>query len=108
AAGATSPAEVAEALLVDQQQRWKCGQRIPAAAYLQGYPALQADGELALDLIWSEFLLREDLGERPDLEEYLRAYPAYGTALRRQHEVHRGLPPSRAAETTGAGPVGTT
>src|SRR3982750_2967004 len=51
-AGGSCPAEIAEVLLVDQQQRWKIGRRIPAGDYLRDYPALQSDGELALDLIW--------------------------------------------------------
>src|SRR5262245_1862830 len=66
AAAAALTAEQMLALLrFDQHERWRSGQRIPAETYLQRYALLQQDAELALVLIYSEFLLRSELGERP-------------------------------------------
>jgi serine/threonine protein kinase/tetratricopeptide (TPR) repeat protein len=44
-----------------------------------------------LDLIYSEVVLREEDGQSPGLEEYLRRFPQYAGELRAQFEVHRAL-----------------
>src|SRR5690242_3406427 len=77
AAGALSPADIVAVLAVDQRERWQTGERIPAEVYLQRYPALQADVEKALELVYGEFLLREGLGETPTPEEYAQRFPQY-------------------------------
>src|ERR1700689_2362267 len=75
AAGTLSPSVTAAVLAVDQRQRWQHGERVPAEAYLQQYPALEADAERALELVHGEFLLREELGEAPALAEYVQRFP---------------------------------
>jgi WD40 repeat protein/serine/threonine protein kinase len=100
-AGDLPPAQVVEVLLRDQQERWHAGKRIPAETYLQWYPALQADDESVLDLVYGEFLLREELGERPDPADYLRRFPAQAAALQLQVELHRAIGP-QAAHTVRA------
>src|SRR5262249_52358529 len=66
--------------------------------YLARYPELRADPEATIDLIYSEVLLRQELGELPQAEEYLRRFPEYATMLQRQFELHEvlrdGLMPS--------------
>src|SRR5271166_2980453 len=80
-------------LCADQLQRWQAGQRVPAEDYLREVPALRDDPELAIDLIFNEFLLRRDvLRESPTLDEYLQRFPQHATALRHQQELHE-LPP---------------
>jgi serine/threonine-protein kinase len=90
-AGALSLAQVAAVLAVDQRERWQRGERIPAEAYLEPYPALQADTEKALELVYGEFLLREERGETPMLEEYVQRFPQYAERLRQQWNLHRAL-----------------
>src|SRR5262249_12920352 len=46
----------------------------------------------ALDLVYGEFLLREERGERPTLEEYARRFPDLAQALGVQIGLHRALP----------------
>ena len=46
-AGPLSPATLAAVLRVDQRGRWRAGERVPAEAYLQRYPALQTDADAA-------------------------------------------------------------
>jgi WD40 repeat protein len=74
-----------------QDRRWRRGERVPAERYLARLPGLAADAEAALDLIFSEFLLREALGEAPHPEEYLARFPAHAEPLRRQFELLRAL-----------------
>ena len=54
-------------------------------------PELRADPEAVLDLIYNEIVLREEAGESPRLEEYLRRFPDAG-------------PPARAPVRAGGGP----
>src|SRR5438132_10852904 len=90
-AGPLTPPQVAAVLLVDQRERWLIGERLPAESYLPLYPALQADLEYAIELIYGEFLLREELGEGPTLAEYLERFPQYAPRLRQQLELHQAL-----------------
>ena len=75
-------------LRADQQRRWQAGQRVSAETYLREVPALRDDPELAIDLIFSEFLLRRDVfREAPALDEYLKRFPEHATVLRHQFEL---------------------
>jgi serine/threonine-protein kinase len=95
--------ELVAVLRADQLQRWRRGQRVPAEAYLRG-AALGADAELALDLIFSELVLRRDLlGEAPSLDEYLGRFPGHAAALRRQHAVYEALRQEEEAGTHARG-----
>src|SRR2546426_148990 len=59
--GDLSLAQLVAVLAVDQRQRWQRGERVPAERYLQLHPSLQADAEIALEVIYGEFLVREQL-----------------------------------------------
>src|SRR5262249_34236328 len=50
-----------------------------------------AERELALDLIYAEFLLREELGEHPTLEDYTARFPELAEELRAQIDLHQAL-----------------
>src|SRR5713226_7860448 len=75
--GGLSIAQVLAVLLVDQRQRWESGERLGAEKYLALSATFQADLESTIQLIYGEFLLREELGEQPTLEEYVGRFPAY-------------------------------
>jgi hypothetical protein len=113
-AGPLSPAQAAVVLRVDQRRRWRAGEPVPAEAYLERHPAVAADPELAVDLIFNEVLLREGLGQRPDPDDYPRRFPAYADLLRQQIDLHRALatrdgaqssPPPAEAPTLAAAPA---
>src|SRR5262245_50043274 len=71
-AGVSDPALVVTVLRVDQWERRRRGQWVPAESYLEAFPAVGADPERVLDVIFAEYLLREQLGESPTLDEYAR------------------------------------
>jgi len=94
--------EVITRLRADQLRRWQAGERVPAETYLRDVPALRDDPELAIDLIFSEFLLRRDfLQEAPALDEYLARFPQHATVLRHQFELDALA--QEAAHTQGRG-----
>src|SRR5262245_29802618 len=95
-AGPLAVDELAAVLRVDQRQRWQVGERVPAEDYLRRYPDLVRSPEAAVDLIYAEFLLREQRGEQPTADEYADRFPEQATVLRPQIELHGALGPSAA------------
>src|SRR3954463_10265323 len=75
----------------DQPLRWGRGERVPVESYLEQSPALKQDAEAVLDLILGEIILREEVGERPRLDEFLGRFPDLEAPLRLQFEVHRAI-----------------
>ena len=55
----------------------------------------------AIDLIFAEYLLREEQGERPPLEEFLGRFPQHADELKLQIELHRGDGEPTEPATTG-------
>src|SRR5262249_27066561 len=100
-AGPLAPVQVVAVLRVDQRERWAIGERIDAATYLRDYPPLHEDPEAAVELAYCEFLLREERGESPDLQEYLDAYPEYGPRLELQVGLHLALKPNTEIDLAG-------
>src|SRR5580704_13305264 len=76
------PNNVLENALDEQRRDWMSGQRIHATDLLRRLSAVSSKPADAADLIYHEYLLRAELGERPDWEEYLRDYPEYVDRLR--------------------------
>ena len=90
-AGDLSPEQVLAVLVVDQCERWNRGERVAAESYLQAFPALTGNLEMAIELIYGEFLLREELGETPPPEEYLQRFPQFAERLRQQISLRCAL-----------------
>src|SRR5437762_834233 len=92
----------------NQHAHWENGQRLPAEAYLRHLADLPFDDETAIDLIYSEVLLRLELGEEPGVEEYLARFPQYAGPLREQFELLQAVQASEAMDTAGGGEVAAT
>ncbi len=86
-----TPSELAAILRADQRKRWRIGIPVPAEWYFERFPILSDDAELGLDLIHGEFVLRENLGEAPDLEEYIARFPRFAESIGVQVAFHRAL-----------------
>ena len=90
----TSPPSSASTLreaCADLLRRLARGEAARAEGYLESHPALAADAEAAVELIYTEFAAREEAGEQPQAEEYLARFPQWGVPLRRQLDIHRLL-----------------
>src|SRR5262245_1473190 len=91
------------ALRREQRARWMCGERVAVEEYLGGEDSETAvDPESALVLIHAEYLLRQELGEAPALEEYLARFPEFAERLRMVVSVHRLLADEAAPDEVGA------
>src|SRR5262245_50860919 len=84
-------------LRAELRRRWQRGDRVQVEAYLDQMPALRADGEAFLDLVYQEILLRQEAGEAPRLEAYLARFPQFAEQLRLLFQVHEGLADSASA-----------
>jgi tetratricopeptide (TPR) repeat protein len=99
----TSVMELVQALCAEQRRRWQQGDRVSAGDYLEQHRTIREEAERAVELIYNEVLLREQAGETPRLEEYLRRYPQFADQLCRVFEVHRALDASSLQRTDPSG-----
>jgi len=76
-------------LLGDQNRRWWAGEHVAVEDYFATAPWLRSDTESLLDLIYNEIRLRDEQGETPNLQEYLRRFPNLADALAVQFEGGR-------------------
>ncbi len=89
----------------DQRLRWGRGERVLVEDYLSTLPQPPDEPEDVLDLIYHEVLVREELGDDPGLDEYLRRFPQFAGPLRDQFRVHEAL---KGAVSRGPAGVGST
>ncbi len=94
--------ELAQELRLEQRQYWLAGSRVLVEAYLNDYPAVREDAEARLDLIYGEFLLREELNDAPDVEDFAVRFPESAVALRHQVALHLAMN-ARQGTTHGDG-----
>src|SRR4051794_1838282 len=87
------PSEPALDLVVELRRRWQGGDRVPVEVLLQQYAALSGDAELLLDLVYNEFLLREEAGDQVVVEDYYRRFPQLAGPLRLLFEADEALAP---------------
>src|SRR5262249_53373601 len=94
--------ELLERVCNDQVRRWRAGQRVPAESYLSKYPGLCHDDEAAFELIYCEYLLREEYDEPPSAEELRWRFPEFAERLRRQVDLHEVLGAADVTDGTGS------
>jgi hypothetical protein len=105
---AGAPQDLLPVFQADLSARWHRGQRVLVEPYL-GHPGLAGNEEAMLDLIYSEFLLRRQLGDNPPVEEYSRRFPKFGERLRRLLFLDQALfPTSGGAHAPSQGEQGDT
>jgi WD40 repeat protein len=100
-----TPAALVELLCSQQQQCWQRGERPQAETYLEQYPTLAGHPTCAVEIVFQEFLLREQLGEAPRPEEFVQRFPQFAQQLKLVFGVDRQI---GEEWPTGAGsPAGT-
>ncbi len=95
-------AELVGELRAESRRRWLAGDRVPVEDLLDQNPRLLADAERALELVYSEVLFREELGEAAEVEEYARRFPAFAEGLAALFDVHRALESGLLLDLTAA------
>jgi serine/threonine protein kinase len=69
-------------------RRLRDGEACRAERFLALTPLLGAQEDWAVELIYTEFVAREELGQRPTPEEYYARFPLWRGRLSRQFQVH--------------------
>ncbi len=99
------PDRIVAVLRVDQWERWRLGERVPAETYLDAFPAVRAQPEHAVELLLAEYLLHEELGEQPALEEFLGRFPQYAARSSSSSSfTRRWMPTVSLSPTRSSGP----
>ncbi|HYH67029.1 MAG TPA: protein kinase [Urbifossiella sp.] len=62
-----------------------------AEALLTAYPAVATDPEAALELVYTEFVVRQELGQNPTPADWIERFPQYRADLEQMFEVHDEL-----------------
>ena len=101
----TSATPLVERVLREQFERWHSGERVSAEEFFHRYPGLLDHAEDTLDVVVAEFVLREELGEAPTLEEFLSRFPQFQEPLERHVELEHALERAVPTEADGYGPV---
>src|SRR5438132_1259464 len=77
--------------LRQQRDAWARGDKLPAESLFAQFPVLRQDEESAVQLVYDEFLLRANLGEHPDPQEFLQRFPDLAPRLKLQFDFHAAL-----------------
>jgi serine/threonine protein kinase/photosystem II stability/assembly factor-like uncharacterized protein len=100
------PAPDSAALLrqacTDLEQRLRAGEPCQAEDWLSRFPTLAGEVELALELIYAEYVVREDLGQRPDPAEWYARFPQWQERLQRLFQLHDRLDAGATADSVAA------
>jgi eukaryotic-like serine/threonine-protein kinase len=91
AGGADRSGDDLSRLQEELRGRWARGERVLVEDFISELPAIIKEPDDILDLIYHEVLVREGLGEKPGLDEYLGRFPQFIPQLRDQFEVHQAL-----------------
>lgn len=87
--GGGSVSVLAALVKADLGFRYARGEHPAVADYLERFPDLTRDGERVLSLVYEEYCLREERGERPDAEEFCERYAPWKDSLASQLRYHR-------------------
>lgn len=85
------PGERMDWIRNDQRDRWQKGLRLPIEAYLTLPPLADADEDLVMDLVYSEFILRQEMNEQPTPEDFVKRFPTLERPLRQLFAVDTAL-----------------
>lgn len=82
------PARLADLVRIDQRHRWQRGEQPGAEDYLAAIPALAANAESALDVIFHEYLWQAEQDRNLDLDAFVARFKAFEYELRAQIALH--------------------
>jgi tetratricopeptide (TPR) repeat protein/tRNA A-37 threonylcarbamoyl transferase component Bud32 len=81
-------------------RRLRAGENCTAESILAVNAELAQDADAALELIYTEFVIREQLGQAPDPNAWYSRFPQWEEPLRELFQVHNAV---RGADTQSAG-----
>jgi len=95
-------AEWTARLCTDLRSQWAGGKRVFVESYVAREPRLTEYDTALLDLLYAEFLAREQAGDVPQSEEYFGRFPRLRDELSCLFEVHAELRPPESRSSDSA------
>ncbi|MBV8315118.1 MAG: serine/threonine protein kinase [Planctomycetaceae bacterium] len=86
----------------DQRLRWSRGEQVFVEDYLTAFASALRDPDALLEILYHEVLVREEFGDAPELDEYLRRFPQLARQIRDHFEIHAALKSNRWLTKSGA------
>ncbi|MEQ1905654.1 MAG: serine/threonine-protein kinase, partial [Pirellulaceae bacterium] len=83
--------DVAQQLCKTLEIRLRAGEKIRCEQLFADHPEIAADPELAMDLIYTEYSTRCELGEKPAHREYMSRFPQWQSLLDEQFQLDEFL-----------------
>jgi tetratricopeptide (TPR) repeat protein/tRNA A-37 threonylcarbamoyl transferase component Bud32 len=74
-------------------RRVRAGEDCGAESFLADYPEVASHADSALELIYTEFVIREQLGQHPSPEQWYSRFPRWQQDLQQIFQVHRFVCP---------------
>jgi serine/threonine protein kinase len=103
-----SAEKLAELIRIDQERRSSRKLLLPAEEYLRQFPQMRAHRELEIDIVYHEYLLREQESTPPTPAEFVARFPDIASVLGDQIKLHAALVPSSADGTPDSTLIGET
>ncbi len=94
-----TPSVLAALVKVDLHRRFEAGERPKVLEYLHAFPVLAEVNDCVVSLVYEEFCLLEEVGERPDSLAFCEEYGPWRDSLRSQLAYHRELSRAIGVET---------
>lgn len=83
--------ELSSLIQVDLASRWNQADRKTSEDYFRRFPHVVADTEVALDIIYCEFLVSERTSGHANLDDFVQRFPDFGVLLTEQVRLHHAL-----------------
>ncbi len=80
--------ELWDKIRAKRREAWKAGQFVRAETIVKKLPALALDPSVLAEIAFQEFCLREELGDQPQPDDFVRRFPTCADALRQLFAKH--------------------
>jgi serine/threonine protein kinase len=86
-------------------RRLRSGEHCGAERFFAAAPLLACNDDHAVELIYTEFVAREELGQRPTPQEFFARFPHWCSRLERQFQIHDLLRDNLSADADNDPPA---
>lgn len=93
--------QLAELVRFDQRRRFAAGKPTISESYFANLAVLQASLEIATDIAYHEFLLREEFGYPTNVDEFVARFPELQEQLLQQIRFHQAMLETACDEQDG-------
>src|SRR5262245_22062230 len=76
-------------ICAELERALKAGESAGAESAFASHPELHSDSNAALEVIYTEFVGRELLGQRPTPDDFLERFPQWREGLEQLFQIHR-------------------